>query len=156
MCDDPEQWMDCFSFRCTNPGCCWGLASYFPDLTVQMNPLITYTHAQDCRTPMWVGPCDCQSVSDMSKVTSVRLLDPAVQVKGFYCTQEGSLAPGATLNLHAPAIWMTQENQGRSTTCVSLIAGTPSCCHGAAVCTAVCASILSYFISNTWSTALWQ
>lgn len=39
--------MDRFSFRCTNPGCCGGPGQLFPpDLTAQMNPLITYTHAR--------------------------------------------------------------------------------------------------------------
>ena len=138
--------MDCFSFRCTNPGCCRRLAGQFPDLRVQMNPLIISTHAHNCRSPMQV--------------------QQAARVKGYICLtfesscksqallldlKEISLAPGRSPNSHAPVIWMTQVNQGRSTTCVSLISGTPSCCHNPAVCTALCAPILSDVIRNTWS-----
>lgn len=94
--------------------------------------------------------CDCHSVPDLSKSLLVRLLDPAVQVNSSYYTKEASLAHRPSVNLHAPVIWMTQVNQGRSTTCVSLISGTPSCCHSAAVYKAFYASIFSS--SVTWAT----
>lgn len=93
--------------------------------------------------------CDCHSVPDLSKSLLVRLLDPAVQVNSSYYTEEASLAHRPSVNLHAPVIWMTQVNQGRSTTCVSLISGTPSCCHSAAVYKTFYASIFSSVFSKS-------
>lgn len=48
-----------FLFRCTNPE---ALACYFPDLTVQMNPLIIYPHAENKTAEL---PCRKSFVTDI-------------------------------------------------------------------------------------------
>lgn len=107
----PETNLSNFSAMVQGKG--WIALNPFRDLTVQSHPR------------MQQG-----SAAGRDLVTASRRLCRSVQAADpLFLHIRSRLSLGPAPNLHAPVIWMTQGNEGRSTTCVSGKAGTPSCCE---------------------------